>query len=184
MVASLPKKIHPHGKNQAIYFGFWMSRNHTRVRSEQNSMRSPQHPHLKRKYTQRNEREKKMHEKSRASHQSALTIDEMIDAYLQDHEGGNHSDKTLEWHVTALGLLRTFLQEQREIRLVRAVEASDISAWFAYLRKTPGRHGKPRVERTIQTYARSVRMFFNWLVRRAAIDGVIVVGLIMRIWRQ
>ena len=34
------------------------------------------------------------------------------------------------------------------------------------MRLTPGSRGKPRSERTIQTYARSARAFFHWLVGR------------------
>jgi integrase/recombinase XerD len=50
------------------------------------------------------------------------------------------------------------------------VDSADISAWFAYMRKATGKHGRPRSERTIQTYARSVRAFFHWLVRRELIE--------------
>src|SRR5689334_8341265 len=32
-------------------------------------------------------------------------IETLIEAYIQDHIGGNHSEKTLEWHRTALGLM-------------------------------------------------------------------------------
>src|SRR5258706_10126473 len=92
-----------------------------------------------------------------ARRRAANTLARTIDDYLQDHEGGNHSKKTLEWHRTALNLLRTFLEEKQGITRVEDVEASDISAWFADMRKAPGKHGKPRAERTIQTYARSVR---------------------------
>ena len=99
-----------------------------------------------------------------------MTLTRAIDNYLQDHEGGNHSKKTLEWHHTALTLLQTFLEEERGITLVGEMDASDISAWFAHLRKAPGKHGRPRSERTIQTYARSVRAFFHWLVRREVIE--------------
>jgi hypothetical protein len=35
-------------------------------------------------------------------------IEALIEAYLQDHIGGNHSEKTLEWHRTALGLMQLF----------------------------------------------------------------------------
>src|SRR5260370_4874398 len=105
-----------------------------------------------------------------ARRRAAMTLARTIDDYLQDHEGGNHSKKTLEWHHTALGLLQTFLKEERDITLVGEVEATDISAWFAYMRKVDGKHGKPRSERTIQTYARSVRAFFHWLVRREIIE--------------
>jgi site-specific recombinase XerD len=99
-----------------------------------------------------------------------MTLARAIDEYLQDHEGGNSSRKTLEWHHTALGLLQAFLAEERGITLVEDVDAADISAWFAYMRKVAGKHGRPRSERTIQTYAHSVRAFFNWLVHREMIE--------------
>ena len=105
-----------------------------------------------------------------AKRRAATTLARAIEDYLNDHEGGNHSLKTLQWHQTSLGLLRRFLEEEREITLVGEVDASDISAWFAHLRKTPGRYGKPRAERTVQTYARSARAFFHWLVRRETIE--------------
>ena len=94
----------------------------------------------------------------------------LIEAYLQDHIGGNSSAKTLEWHRTALGLLRLFLEEEGGITLIEEVEAEDISAWFAYLHSTPAARGKVRSERTVQTYARSARAFFHWLVRRGTIE--------------
>jgi integrase/recombinase XerD len=93
----------------------------------------------------------------------------LIEAYLQDHIGGNHSDKTVEWHRTALGLLQLFLQEVH-ITTIDEVEAEHISAWFAHLRVTPGARDKVRSERTIQTYARSARAFFHWLVRRGTLE--------------
>jgi integrase/recombinase XerD len=93
-------------------------------------------------------------------------IETLIEAYIQDHIGGNHSEKTIEWHRTALGLMHLFLKEDLAITQIDEVEADDISAWFAYLRATPGARDKVRSERTIQTYARSARAFFHWLVRR------------------
>src|SRR6266699_914797 len=113
------------------------------------------------------------HEQRRllAHRRTNTTIAHAIDDYLQDHAGGNHSDKTLEWHRTALGLMLTYLEQERDISLVGEVDAPDISAWFAHLRTSPGGHGKPRSERTIQTYARSARAFFHWLVRREILDS-------------
>jgi site-specific recombinase XerD len=96
-------------------------------------------------------------------------IETLIEAYIQDHIGGNRSDKTIEWHRIALGLLRSFLEEL-DITQIDEVEADDISAWFAHLRVTPGAHGKVRTERTIQTYARSARAFFHWLVHRGTLE--------------
>ncbi len=105
-----------------------------------------------------------------ASRRANTTIERAVEDYLSDHEGGNHSKKTLEWHHTALGLLQSFLLSERDITLVGEIDAPDINAWFVHMRKTPGGHGKTRSERTIQTYARSARAFFHWLIRRETID--------------
>jgi Phage integrase, N-terminal SAM-like domain len=97
-------------------------------------------------------------------------IETLIEAYIQDHIGGNSSEKTLEWHRTALGLMHLFLKEELDITHIDEVEADDISAWFAYMRSTPAATGKVRSDRTIQTYARSARAFFHWLVRRGTLE--------------
>ena len=107
----------------------------------------------------------------RRTTRASTTVVEAVAAYLQDHEGGNHSQKTLEWHATALGLLRCYLEEEQEITQVEDVDAAAISGWFAYLRTQPGQRGKPRCERTVQTYARSARAFFHWLARRDLLEG-------------
>src|SRR5258708_35127771 len=98
-----------------------------------------------------------------ASRRAGTTIARAVEDYLQDHAGGNHSEKTLEWHRTALGLLRTYLEKVRGITLVGEVDAPDISGWFAEMRTSPGSRGKPRSERTVQTYARSARAFVHRL---------------------
>ena len=108
-------------------------------------------------------------EDAQGKKQTSTGIAGAIDAYLQDHEGGNHSHKTLEWHATALGLLRRYLEAERAIIQVEEVDAGAISGWFAHLRMVPGQRGKPRAERTVQTYARSARAFFRWLLRRKLI---------------
>lgn len=72
-----------------------------------------------------------------AKRRAATTLARTIEDYVNDHEGGNHSPKTLQWHRTSLGLLRSFLEEERAITLVGEVDTPDISAWFAHLRKTP-----------------------------------------------
>jgi integrase/recombinase XerD len=108
-------------------------------------------------------------ERERPGNRRAATIEGAIADYLLDHAGGNHSAKTLEWHHTALGLMRTYLEEECKISLVEDIDAPELNGWLAHLRKTPGSRGKPRSERTIQTYARSARAFFHWLVRRELI---------------
>ncbi len=58
---------------------------------------------------------KQTQQEMQAKRRALTTIARVIDDYLQDHEGGNHNKKTLEWHIVALCLLRSFLQEEREI---------------------------------------------------------------------
>lgn len=106
----------------------------------------------------------------RSGHRGQITLVSAIEGYIDDHEGGNHSPRTIEWHRTALGLLNLFLGQKREVTYVHEVDPTDITAWFTYLRKTPGSHGKQRTERTVQTYARSARAFFYWLLRRECIE--------------
>jgi site-specific recombinase XerD len=115
-------------------------------------------------------REEETHPQTmQARRRARMTVKRAIDDYLDDHIGGNHSDKTVEWHRTALGLLQMYLAESREITLVGEIDAPDITAWFTHLRKTPGARGKMRSERTVQTYARSARAFFHWLARQQMI---------------
>jgi hypothetical protein len=54
-----------------------------------------------------------------------------IDAFIQDHIGGNHSPKTLEWHQTSLGLFASFLQQEGPLRSVRDIEPTHITGWLA-----------------------------------------------------
>jgi site-specific recombinase XerD len=122
---------------------------------------------------QAHEKQEAVHSPAEEKHQAGqtknrknVTVARAIQDYIDDHEGGNHSDKTIEWHQTALGFLQTYLQHEREITVITGIDAPDISAWFASMRKTPGARGKIRSERTIQTYARSARAFFHWLVRQ------------------
>ncbi len=101
-----------------------------------------------------------------SNRRTTMSFERAIGDYLLDHEGGNRSKKTIEWHRTALGFLREFLAQERQMTLVGEINAPDLTAWFVQLRKAPGAHGKLRSERTVQTYARSARAFFHWLVRQ------------------
>jgi len=57
----------------------------------------------------------------------AATIERAIADYLLDHAGGNHSAKTLEWHHTALGLMRAYLEEECKITLVEDIDARELN---------------------------------------------------------
>ncbi len=108
---------------------------------------------------------KKEQQRVLSNRRANTSIERAIEDYLLDHEGGNRSKKTIEWHSTALRFLHEFLAQERGITLVSEVDAPDLTAWFMHLRKSPGAHGKLRSERSVQTYARSARAFFHWVVR-------------------
>ncbi|RAQ95953.1 tyrosine-type recombinase/integrase [Thermogemmatispora tikiterensis] len=105
-----------------------------------------------------------------ARRQRGYLIEDLIEAYLQDQAGGNRSPKTIAWHRISLKLLRVFLREQQGIETIEAVEAADLSAWFLHLRTTPGKYGKQRTARTVQSYARSIRAFFHWVQRQGILE--------------
>jgi integrase/recombinase XerD len=109
-------------------------------------------------------------QRMRSPRRATISLERAIGDYLLDHEGGNRSPKTIEWHRTALSFLRQFLEHERGKTLVEEIETSDLTAWLIYLRKSPGARGKLRSERTVQTYARSIRAFFHWLLRQSLIE--------------
>src|SRR6266567_4672573 len=89
-------------------------------------------------------RSRKGQEDLLSKRRSATTVERAIANFLDDQEGGNHSAKTLEWHRTALRFFHLFLKEERSITLVAEIDAPDISAWFASMRKTPTGRGRIR----------------------------------------
>jgi integrase/recombinase XerD len=147
----------------------------TQARAKAQRVRIDQegHGHQQQKVTQnkKDQEENTTQQTLQDRRRARMTVERAIDDYLDDHVGGNHSEKTLEWHRTALGLLRGYLKNGRDITLVGEIDAPDIVAWFTYLRKIPGARGKMRSERTVQTYARSARAFFHWLVRQETITS-------------
>lgn len=64
---------------------------------------------------------------SQARRRATMTVERAIGDYLDDHIGGNHSEKTVEWHRTALGLLQAYLEKGRELTLVAEIDAPDIT---------------------------------------------------------
>ncbi len=98
-----------------------------------------------------------------------VTIEQAIESYLQEHRRAKHSPKTLEWHQTALSYFQQYLLAERHLLRVSQITETDIHGWFAFLGQTPTSAGKMRSAHTIETYARSLRAFCNWLVHRGEI---------------
>ncbi len=114
---------------------------------------------------------------SRSAHQTAslekgqrLTIERAIQEYLQAHRTVGHRPKTLEWHRMVLCHLQAYLLTSCHLLLVNQITETTIRSWLASAPKTPASRGLPRSASTIETYARSVRAFYNWLVERGTLS--------------
>ncbi|MBO0791635.1 MAG: hypothetical protein J2P36_11900 [Ktedonobacteraceae bacterium] len=95
-----------------------------------------------------------------------LTIGQAIQGYLQHHQRARRQPKTVAWHQTALGQFQQYLLVERHVLQVNRLSGTDIRSWLAFLQETPTASGNSRSAHTIVTYARSVRAFCDWLVRR------------------
>jgi len=92
-----------------------------------------------------------------------------VEEYLVVHQSEGHSQKTLEWHTTSLGLLVGFLEAQGVTDPLEC-ETSHLREWVVWLgttesvKRRPGRTSvSPRSKRTIHTYTRSAHAFCKWL---------------------
>jgi site-specific recombinase XerD len=99
-----------------------------------------------------------------------LTMERAIQEYLQAHREVGHRPKTLEWHHMALCHLHQYVLTECHLLLVSQISEATICSWLAFLAQKPTTRGSPRSARTIETYARSARAFFGWLVERGTLS--------------
>jgi site-specific recombinase XerD len=98
-----------------------------------------------------------------------LTIERAVQEYLQAHRAVGHRPKTLEWHHMALAHFQQYVLTGCHLPFVNQITETTVSSWLASLAQTPTTRGTPRAASTIETYARSVRAFFAWLVERGTL---------------
>jgi site-specific recombinase XerD len=99
-----------------------------------------------------------------------LTIERAVHEYLQAHREIGHRPKTLEWHQMALGHLQRNLLNECHFLFVNQITETTIKNWLTSLAQTPTKRGSLRTASTTQTYARSARAFFGWLVERGTLS--------------
>jgi site-specific recombinase XerD len=95
----------------------------------------------------------------------ALTIEQAIQWYLDEHKANERSPKTMEWHQTALGLFQQYLVNQRHLCLLGQITEVHARGWVAFLQTSPSAKDTTRASATIATYVRSARAFCHWGVR-------------------
>ncbi len=98
-----------------------------------------------------------------------LTIERAIQEYLQAHREVGHRPKTLEWHQMALSHLQEYVLSESHLLLVNRITETTICSWLTSLAQMPTTRGAQRAASTIETYARSARAFFGWLVERGTL---------------
>jgi hypothetical protein len=99
-----------------------------------------------------------------------LTIERAIQEYLQAQREVGHRPKTLEWHHMALGHLHQYVLAKCHLLLVNQITETTVRDWLAFLAQTPTKSGSQRSASTVETYARSARAFFGWLVARGMLS--------------
>jgi len=108
--------------------------------------------------------------RSRPEKEQRLTIARAVQEYLQAHRSVADRPKTLEWHQTALTHFQASVQTEGHLLQVQQISEATIEGWLASLAQTPTARGTRRSASTIETYARSVRAFCQWLVERGTLS--------------
>lgn len=99
-----------------------------------------------------------------------LTIERAVQEYMQAHREVGHRPKTLEWHQMVLCQLQQYVLTECHLLLANQITETTICSWLAFLAQTPTTRGSQRSASTIETYARSARAFFGWLVERGTLS--------------
>lgn len=99
-----------------------------------------------------------------------LTVERAVQEYLQAHRTVGHRTKTLAWHQMVLCHLQQYVLTECHPLLVNQITETTICSWLAFLAQTPTTRGSQRSASTIETYARSARAFFGWLVERGTLS--------------
>ena len=99
-----------------------------------------------------------------------LTIERAIQEYLQAHREVGHRLKTLEWHQMVLSHFQQYAVTECHLLLVNQITETTVRNWLASLAQSPTTRGSLRSASTIETYARSARAFFGWLVERETLS--------------
>jgi site-specific recombinase XerD len=99
-----------------------------------------------------------------------MTMDLVVQSYIQDLLAAGRRPKTVEWHQTALRLFQRYLGTECHLLGLGALTETEIRGWVVFLATAPSAAAPQRSVSTIATYARSVRAFCNWLVRQGYLE--------------
>ena len=101
---------------------------------------------------------------------ACLTVESVIQTYVQELTTQGRSRKTVEWHQTALGSLYTYLAQRDALLLISQLTRRDVRGWVASLRAASPTTGIRRSANTVRTYLRSAHAFGSWLVQQGYVE--------------
>jgi site-specific recombinase XerD len=106
-----------------------------------------------------------------AGHGALFTIEQAIEAYVQEMRAFGRAPKTLQWHQISLGALRRYLWRHFHLTDVCSLTRACLQSWVTDLHiMLSTRTGATRSVNTVVAYARSARAFCNWLVRQGYVS--------------
>jgi site-specific recombinase XerD len=106
-----------------------------------------------------------------------LSLDDALELFLMFQSSANHSDVTKKDYGAVVRPFLSYIRQEYQYTSVREIEEQDVIEWLAYLHGAISRRGRPYSSRTIETYSRDVRVFFNWLVTHGHLSSSPMVNL-------
>ncbi len=100
-----------------------------------------------------------------------ITFDKALGMFLDSQDASNHSKATYNDYSRVLNLFLYYMHDKHSYTLIQQVTEQDIIGWLSFLRNTLSSRGRPYSSKSIETYARDVIAFFNWLVRHGHLES-------------
>ena len=94
-----------------------------------------------------------------------ITLDEALSFFIKAHDASGHSEETKKDYYYSVRPLLRYMSETFHYKTIGEIKESDIIDWLSFLRNTTSKLGRPYSSRSIETYCRDVKVFFQWLVR-------------------
>ena len=96
-----------------------------------------------------------------------IRLRNVIEEYLQYHDGLNHSPKTVRWYSDILSALKVFLDGDARLA---DLTVRRLRAYQSHLRARRKPNGKSLSDETLHDHIRGIKAFLSWLHREGYMD--------------
>jgi site-specific recombinase XerD len=104
-------------------------------------------------------------ETSAHSGKASMSFEKALEAFLLAQDAANHSGFTYTNYKRMVRIFLGYMEDVHRYTSVDQITETDILGWLSYLRNSTSSRGKQYSSRSVETYCRNVRVFFNWLVK-------------------